>query len=98
MLGHPDPDKVRQISRWHFELRRVADGLRLRALTDSGTEVDGQRIARGGETPVRAGSQIRIAEVLTLVLAGAERPGGSDEEANRTMMRPLPGAAVRPPD
>lgn len=93
VLTHPDPDKSRQISRWHLELRRVADGLRLRVLSDSGTEVDGRPVARGAETPVRAGSQIRVADVLTLVLAGAEG-FGADDDANRTMVRAVP---ARPP-
>ncbi len=97
VLAHPDPDKARQISRWHLELRRVADGLRLRVLSDSGTEVDGRPVARGTETPVRAGSQIRVADVLTLVLAGAE---GFDagEDTNRTMVRSLPTRSPRPGD
>lgn len=98
VLAHPDPDKARQISRWHLELRRVADGLRLRVLSDSGTEVDGQPVERGTELAVRAGSKIRVADVLTLVLAGDDRPGGADDDNSRTMMRSLPTRAPQRAD
>jgi class 3 adenylate cyclase len=85
VLTHPEPESARQISRWHFELRRGADGLRLRALSDVGTSVDGQPVPRGGEAPVRSGSVIRVAEVLTLTLLGPQRPQ-LDDDADSTMM------------
>lgn len=96
VLAHPDPDRARQISRWHLELRRVADGLHLRVLTDSGTEVDGQRLERGSEMPVRAGSQVRVADVLTLVLEGAQVAGSAEDDGARTMMRSMSTRAPRP--
>lgn len=96
VLAHPDPEKARQISRWHVELRRVADGMHLRVLTDSGTEVDGRVLPRGTETAVRAGSQIRIADVLTLVLEGAPQGVDADDDGGRTMMRVLPARSPRP--
>ena len=34
VLFHPDPVRSRQISRWHFEVRRAPGGLRLRTLSD----------------------------------------------------------------
>ncbi len=95
VLAHPDPDKARQISRWHLELRRVADGMHLRVLSDSGTEIDGQQVERGSETPVRAGSQIRVADVLTLVLEGPQHADEADDDGGRTMMRSLSTRAPR---
>ncbi len=93
VLSHPDPDQQRQISRWHFELRRSAHGLRLVALSDSATVVDGQRVERGQAVPVRAGSRICVADVLNLHLLGPDRPA-SDIDANSTMMRPSPGPSA----
>lgn len=85
VLVHPDPDSARLISRWHFELRRGADGLRLRALSDSATEVDGVLVPKGGEAPLRSGSRIRVAEVMTLTMIGPQRPR-DDEDSESTMM------------
>lgn len=55
-----------RISRWHFELRRTADGFRLRSVTDQATEIDGQAVARGEEAPIRVDSQVRLANAVTL--------------------------------
>jgi class 3 adenylate cyclase len=45
VLAHPDPARTRQISRWHFELRRGPEGLRLRTLSEGVTTIDGQPAA-----------------------------------------------------
>jgi class 3 adenylate cyclase len=71
VLTHADPNLLRQISRWHFELRRSDSGLTLLALSDSGTLVDGRRVARGESVQVRAGSRIGVGDVLTLQLLAA---------------------------
>jgi class 3 adenylate cyclase len=85
VLSHPDPEITRQVSRWHFELRRLNDGLRLRALSDSSTQVDGVLVAKGVDAPVRSGSVIRVAGVLSLRLVGPERLG-PDDDSDSTMM------------
>ena len=85
VLSHPEPELSRQISRWHFELRRVPEGLRVRALSDNGTEIDGVMAARGMDVPVVSGTRIRVAEVLTLCLVGPQRMT-ADEDADSTMM------------
>lgn len=92
VLGHPDPDSARQISRWHFELRRAADGLRLRALSDSSTAVDGVTVRRGVDVPVGSGSRIRVADVLSLSLIGPQRVAPEDDGESTMMVR----GAVRP--
>ncbi len=69
VLALPDPLQARQISRWHFELRRFADGFRLRPVSDGVTEVDGELIAKGQEVIIKPGSKIRVAHVLTLTFA-----------------------------
>lgn len=89
VLSHPDPELARQISRWHFELRRSENGLRLLALSDSVTTVDGRQVARGEEVAVRAGTSIRVADVLTLTLLGTDQPH-SDKDLESTMIRPRP--------
>lgn len=72
VLTHEDPNVLRQVSRWHFELRRSEHGLRLVSLSDGQTTVDGVRLERGDSADVRAGSQIGVADVLNLRLVGAD--------------------------
>lgn len=85
VLVHPAPELTRLISRWHFELRRTNAGLCLRAVSDNITKVDGRRIDKGADVPVRTGSRIGVGEVLTLLLVGADRPL-PDEDDSRTMI------------
>jgi class 3 adenylate cyclase len=93
VLLHPDAERARQVSRWHFELRRGGDGLWLHALSDSPTEVDGKLVARGEQAAVRAGSVVRVAELLTLrLLAGASFEPEADLDSTRMV---LPTAANR---
>ena len=66
VLFHPDPVRSRQISRWHFELRRAPDGLRLRTLSDGVTNRRSCRSAKGVDVPVRSGTRIGVANTLTL--------------------------------
>ena len=82
VLTHPQPECARRISRWHFELHRVADGMFLRGLTESVTAVDGKPVEKGVDVPVCSGSQIRVANVLTLRLYGASQSG--DDATGRT--------------
>lgn len=84
VLFHPDSARSRQISRWHFELRRGADGVRLRTLSEGVTTVDGQPVGKGVDVPVRSGTRIGVANTLTLRLAGPAHLGADDD--NRTMM------------
>lgn len=80
VLTLPDAMKTRQISRWHFELRRHADGFHVRTVSSSPTEVDGKLVDKSEEVVVRPGSQIRVAQVLTLTLESApvQSKAGSD--------------------
>jgi class 3 adenylate cyclase len=92
VLMHPDPGRARQISRWHFELRRVPDGLRLRTLSEGLTTIDGARVDKGIDVPVRSGTRIGVAQTLTLRLVGGDQ-GAADDENDRTMMiKADPGA------
>jgi len=75
VLKLPSEQQTRKISRWHFELRRYPDGIRLRPVSDQLTEVDGQMVARGVEVPVRTGTLVCVGRVLTLEFAG--RPESS---------------------
>lgn len=90
VLTHPDPTLARQISRWHFELRRFDRGLRLHVLSDSETMVDGERVPKGSPVVVQAGTRIRVADALTLRLIGIDRPT-LDARAVATMIIPRTG-------
>lgn len=65
-LGLPDALTARQVSRRHFELRAHPDGYLLKALTSQSTEVDGVTIQRERELPIRPGSSVKLADVMTL--------------------------------
>ncbi len=91
VLIHPDPLLARHISRWHFELRRGAEGFCMRGLSDAVTEVNGQPAPKGHDVPIKPGDRIRLAEVLTLVAVQASSDGADDDSA--TMLRPNPRAA-----
>jgi class 3 adenylate cyclase len=71
VLALPDPAANQGISRWHFELRRKADGFVLRPVSSGLTEVDGVAVQRGAEAPIGPGSVVRVARVLTLTFVGA---------------------------
>ena len=86
VLAPVDPVQARQISRWHFELRRFADGYRLRPVSDGVTEVDGATVAKGSDVPVRPGTRIRVARVLTLTLLSPQRVQAEDSAATRLVL------------
>lgn len=83
ILSHPDPNVVKQISRWHFELRRQSGGFVLRPVSDQLTEVDGAVVEKGREVPVRPGSIVHLAKVLTLRF---ESPSPFDAVSSRTII------------
>jgi class 3 adenylate cyclase len=77
-LGLPDARAARQVSRRHFELRAHPHGYLLRALTHQPTEVDRVTMQRDQELPIRPGSCVRLADVMTLDFAS---PSLADEAA-----------------
>ena len=81
VLTLPDAMATRQISRWHFELRRRTDGYLLRSITSHPTLVDGKPLQRGDEVPVGPGSVVGLSGVMTLDFIGSARNDGtrSDE-------------------
>ncbi|MCA9568017.1 MAG: adenylate/guanylate cyclase domain-containing protein [Myxococcales bacterium] len=83
VLTLDDPTQSRQISRWHFELRRSPKGYVLRPVSRGRTEVDGVVVERGSEVPIAAGSIVKLSRVITLSF----RAGHSivDEGARATM-------------
>jgi class 3 adenylate cyclase len=66
VLTLPDPLQAQQISRWQFELRRFADGYRLRPVSEAVTEVDGVPVAKGQEVVIRPGTRVRVGRVLSI--------------------------------
>ena len=83
VLTTADPALSRQISRWHFELRRFPDGYRLRPVSDAMTEVDGVPVSKGSDVSVRPGARIRVARVLTLVLVSPQRVVAEDSAVTK---------------
>ncbi len=81
VLSLPDGMATRQISRWHFELRRRNQGYLLRSVTTHPTLVDGQPLQRGDEVPVMPGTVVGLSGVMTLEFIGSARLDGtrSDE-------------------
>jgi class 3 adenylate cyclase len=76
-----DTHATLKISRWHFELRRRPSGYSLRPVSDQLTEVNGRAVPRGTEVPVKAGTVIRVSQVLTLELIGKPGPSIPTENA-----------------
>ena len=70
VLALPDAEQSKSISRWHFELRRGPAGFVLRSVTDQTTEVDGVPVPKSAEAPVKPGSTVRLAKVMTLEFLG----------------------------
>ncbi len=66
VLTHNDLSLVQQISRWHFEVRRMPDGLILRSVSIQPTEVNGKAVSKGEEAAIAAGTIVRLSNVLTL--------------------------------
>ena len=85
ILTLPDPLLARQISRWHFELRRLADGFRLRPLSDGATEVDGGLVRKGEEAAIKPGSRVRVAGVLSLAFT-SPAVGVESDNSDATMI------------
>jgi len=85
VLATSDPSLARQISRWHFELRRTVDGYRLRTVSDGVTEVDGVVVGKGAEVAVKPGATIRVARVLSLVLVSPQPLVPEDSAATRVV-------------
>lgn len=86
VLNHADPNVLRQVSRWHFELRRSEHGLKLVSLSDGQTTVDGVRLERGDSAEVRAGSQIGVADVLYLRLVGTDLRAPEADDGSTMMV------------
>jgi hypothetical protein len=77
-LIHPDPQKAMKVSRWHFELRRQADGFVLHQISEAPTEVDGESVGKGGRVRVRQNTVVKVGGVITLVFKG--RPAKKSAE------------------
>lgn len=77
VLTLPDGLATRQISRWHFELRRRQDGYLLRSVTTHPTLVDGKPLQRGDEVPVVPGSVVSLSGVMTIDFIGTTRVDGT---------------------
>jgi class 3 adenylate cyclase len=66
VLQCDDEQRTRQISRWHFELRRRTDGFVMRALSNAPLKLNHRPLKKGEEHPVRTGDHVRVGNVLSL--------------------------------
>jgi class 3 adenylate cyclase len=71
VLATPDTAATQSISRFHFELRRRAEGYVLKPVSTAECEVDGVIVQKDAEVPVRPGTVVRLSRVLTLTFLGA---------------------------
>jgi hypothetical protein len=88
VLNLPDPAATRQISRWHFELRRRPSGFTLRALSSQPTRVDEQPVPMGDGVPIGPSSIVELAGVMTLEFVA--NASGSLPSADETMHIAMP--------
>ena len=93
ILTLPDPTASKQISRRHFELLSRPEGYVIKALSPQLTEVDGVAIQRDQERPLRPGSLVRLARVMTLEFLSPVK--AQESGIDETMMSP--GLARRVP-
>ena len=94
ILELPDPHFTHQISRWHFEILRESEGLALHALSNNLTEVDGRPIRKGERAPISIGSQVRVANVLTLKFLTQSSPSAASDT---TISHWSPASRLLPP-
>jgi class 3 adenylate cyclase len=66
VLTHPDTDAMRKVSRWHFELRRLPTGFRLRQLSKAGVTVNGKSVTAGEDIALPPGATVVVSGVLRL--------------------------------
>jgi Adenylate and Guanylate cyclase catalytic domain/FHA domain len=91
VLALPDPAATRQISRWHFELRRRSEGFVLRAVSGQPISVDGQPVGKGDDMPIRPGSVVMLAGVMTLVFMSPHIDADlSDQRTGISLRQPGP--------
>ena len=88
VLSLPDPLQTRQISRWHFELRRHGDGFRVHPVSEGATEVDGRLITKDQEAAIKPGSTIRLSNLLSLVFASPPAAGVAGSDATMRAGQP----------
>jgi adenylate cyclase len=91
VLVLPDPELTQRISRWHFELTREPEGMRLRVVSTRPTEVDGRPLAKDAEVPVANGTVVRLSQVMTLHFLSDEADESSGDETialGQKMSRP----------
>jgi class 3 adenylate cyclase len=84
VLSLPDAEANRLISRWQFELHRRAGGYLLRPVSGRSVVVDGVDVSSEQEAPVRPGTVVVVAGVLSLRFQSPRWPGSAVDE--RTMM------------
>ena len=85
VLTHKDPSQAQHISRWHFEVRRAPEGLILRSVSTQHTEVSGKTLCKGEETPIIAGTVVRLSDVLTLRFIAGTSDQASEDNAVTTV-------------
>ena len=91
VLTLPDHNLTQRISRWHFELKRAPDGMRLRQLSAGQTDVDGRVLEKDSEAAIGHGSLVRISDVVTLQFLADPRNPDRDHDGDRTLIENVQG-------
>jgi class 3 adenylate cyclase len=70
VIALPDADKAVLLSRWHLELRRRAEGMVARSVSDRSVELNGRALIKGADAEIRVGDVLRLSGVVSLELLG----------------------------
>jgi class 3 adenylate cyclase len=77
VLVHPDPDRARRISRWHFELVRGPEAYVLRVLSRAGVQIGDEVLKPGDSADILPGTELVVAGAIKLTFLAA-LPGFDD--------------------
>ena len=81
VLTHKNSSLAQQISRWHFEVRRAPEGLRIRSVSTQHTEVNGKPLTKGEEASLSGGTVVRLSHVMSLrFVSSVSNPPSEDSE------------------
>jgi hypothetical protein len=92
VLQCSDDHATLQISRWHFELRRRANGFVIRAISSAPTVLNNRLLSKGVENPLAPGDSVRVGNVLSMRFEAPPRPSTEQDFGVETLITADPFA------